>query len=389
MPESFTPRRMLDRLVAFDTTSRDSNLHLIEFVRGFLGQHGIASTLIHDATGRKANLFATLGPERNGGIVLSGHTDVVPVDGQPWSSNPFETIERDGKLYGRGTSDMKGFIATCLALVPEFQQRRLPTPLHFAFSYDEEVGCIGVHGIVGHLKTLGYRPKAVIVGEPTEMQVVNAHKGSCGIDTVVTGLEAHSSQSHKGVNAIVQAGRLIAYLADQQEKLKREGPHDHRFDPPYTTIDVGVVEGGTARNIIPREARLRWGYRALPGSDDGSILAGFQRYSNDVLLPEMRRVHAGAGIESRMVVNAAGLAPLKDSPAETLVLSLAGTNHTEAVSYCTEAGIFQEAGVPTIVCGPGNIDQAHKPDEFLELSQLDLCADFLRRLADRVAGGQA
>ncbi|MBM3489353.1 MAG: acetylornithine deacetylase [Alphaproteobacteria bacterium] len=389
MPESFTPRRMLDRLVAFDTTSRDSNLQLIEFVRGYLGDYGIETTLIPDETGKKANLFATLGPARDDGIVLSGHTDVVPVDGQPWSSDPFRTAERDGKLYGRGTCDMKGFIATCLALVPEFLARRLPAPLHFAFSYDEEVGCIGVHGIVAHLKTLGFRPKAVIVGEPTEMRVVNAHKGMCGIDTLITGLEAHSSQQHKGVNAIVQAGRLIAYLAELQERLKREGPHDHRFDPPYTTIDIGVVEGGTARNIIPREAKLRWGYRALPGSDDGSILAGFQRYAEDRLLPEMHRVDKAASIESRMVVNAAGLAPREDSPAQTLAMSLAGANQTEAAAYCTEAGTFQAAGIPTIVCGPGNIREAHKPDEYLELSQLDLCADFLRRLADRLAAGQA
>jgi len=376
---------MLERLVAFDTTSRDSNLGLIEDVRDYLDGFGVRSTLVHDATGKKANLFATVGPEVDGGVVLSGHTDVVPVDGQPWSSEPFRAVEREGRLYGRGTSDMKGFIAVCLSLLPEFQAAGLKRPLHFAFSYDEEIGCIGVHGLVQHMAGLGFRPRAVIVGEPTEMRVFNAHKGSCGVDTRITGLEAHSSAEDKGVNAIVYLGRLIAFLADLQQDIKANGLKNERFDPPYSTIDIGLVQGGTARNIIPREASLAWGFRALPEEDDDRIVERVNAYVQDVLLPQMRARWAGAAIESRVSVRAPALAPLADSEAERLGLSLAGANQTGAASYCTEAGIFQRAGTPTIICGPGNIREAHKPDEFIELPQLDHCAAFLRRLAARLA----
>ena len=380
-----SPREMLERLVAFDTTSRESNLALIHDVRDYLDSYGIVSSLVFDATGRKANLFATIGPERDGGVVLSGHTDVVPVDGQDWHSDPFRAVARDGRLYGRGTADMKGFIATCLSLVPAFQAADLQRPLHFAFSYDEEIGCVGVHGLVRHLAGLPFRPRAVIVGEPTEMRVFNAHKGACGVDTRFVGLEAHSSAEHVGVNAIVYMSRLVCFLADLQAELRDSGARDPRFEPPYTTIDIGRADGGTARNIIPREAKLAWGFRALPQEDDDRIIDRVQAYIDDVLLPDMRRRFPGAAIESAVSARAPGLATVADSPAETLALSIAGANDTSVASYCTEAGIFQQAGVPAVICGPGNIREAHRPDEYVELDQLDQCAAFLRRLAGRLA----
>ena len=376
---------MLARLVGFDTTSRVSNLALIHDVRDYLDDHGVASTLVHDPAGQKANLFATVGPEVDGGVVLSGHTDVVPVDGQDWSGDPFRAVARDGGLYGRGTADMKGFIATCLSLVPEFQAAGLKRPLHFAFSYDEEIGCIGVHGLVKHLSGLPMRPSAVIVGEPTEMRVFNAHKGACGVNTRVTGLEAHSSAVHRGVNAIVYLSRLVCFLDDLQKDFQANGTQNTRFDPPYTTIDIGTIEGGTARNIIPKEAKLAWGFRCLPEEDDDRIVERVEAYVRDVLLPDMRRRFPAAAIETEVTVRAPALAPLTDSPAETLALSLAGANETSVASFCTEAGIFQGSGVPAVICGPGNIREAHRPDEYVELAQLDLCADFLRRLAGRLA----
>ena len=249
---TYTPREMIDTLIGFDTTSRDSNLELIHFVRDYLDGHGIASTLIHDETGTKANLFATVGPEGNGGVALSGHTDVVPVDGQDWASDPFTVVERDGRLYGRGTSDMKSFSAIALALVPVMQAKGLKRPIHFALSYDEEVGCLGVHSLVDYLVKTGLRPQAVIVGEPTEMKVVNAHKGAFSFYTTVTGLEGHSSATDKGVNSIYYAAELIGFLQRLAEEMKTEQVND-RFDPPYTTVHVGTVHGGTAQNIIPRE----------------------------------------------------------------------------------------------------------------------------------------
>jgi acetylornithine deacetylase len=374
-----TARALLEQLVAFDTTSRDSNLHLIRFVESLLAERGVRSTLIHDATGTKANLFATIGPEVDGGVVLSGHTDVVPVDGQDWSSDPFRAVERDGRLYGRGTSDMKGFIAVCLALLPEMQAAKLARPLHFAFSYDEEVGCLGVDGIVRHIHGLATRPRAVIVGEPTMMRVVNAHKGCCAVDTVVTGLEAHSSATHMGVNSVTYAAELVGYLARLAEEMKTEALDD-RFDPPYTTVHVGAIRGGTARNIIPKETSIAWEYRNLPEVDGRFILERFERFAREEVLPRMRAVHPGADIRSTVGAEIRPLMPEKESEAEALVRALTGDNQSYAVSYGTEAGAFQEAGIPTVVCGPGDIAQAHKPDEFVALAQLDACAAFLRKL---------
>jgi len=387
MTRTYTPREMVDTLIGFDTTSRDSNLHLIEFVAGYLKSHGLSSTLIYDEDKRKANLVATVGPERDGGIVLSGHTDVVPVDGQPWVTDPFVTVEKDGRLFGRGTSDMKSFIAVALAMLPEFQRAGLKSPIHFAFSYDEEVGCFGVHGIVRHIREHGPKPRAIIVGEPTEMQVVDAHKSAVAVRTTVTGLEAHSSATPSGVNAIAYAAQLIGEIERIAEDFTRtDNPHAHRFEPPYDTVSVGTIEGGTASNIIPRRCCFVWGHRALPGNDELAAWRRLDAFAREVLLPKMRKVHPEASIENEVLAICAALSPEPGSEAERLAMVLAGTNRTEAVSYGTEGGIFQQAGIPTVVCGPGNIREAHKPNEFIELSQIDACVGFMRRLSEKMSG---
>ncbi len=382
--ETYSPREMIERLVAFDTTSRESNLGLIHFVRDYLTGHGVESTLIPDETGAKANLFATIGPEVDGGVVLSGHTDVVPVDGQDWSSDPFEISERDGRLYGRGTSDMKSFCAIALAKVPDMVARGLALPIHFALSYDEEVGCLGAPDLSRPLQGLPVRPQALIVGEPTEMKVVNAHKGCCAIRTTVTGLEGHSSETHKGVNSIIAAARLVAYLGDKAEELQTTDLND-RFDPPYTTIQVGTITGGTAGNIIPKETTFWWEYRTLPGADGPGIVADFEAFAQERVLPKMRAVHPEANIEIDVRGEIIPLVPEDGSPAETLVLALTGSNQTYAVSYGTEAGIFQQGGVASVICGPGSISVAHRPDEYIELSQVEACTAFMDKLIDRLA----
>ncbi|MCW5732367.1 MAG: acetylornithine deacetylase [Alphaproteobacteria bacterium] len=386
MPVAISPLDMIARLVAFDTTSRNSNLELIHFVRDYLDGHGIASTLIHDTSGAKANLFATIGPESDGGVVLSGHTDVVPVDGQPWESDPFRVFERDGLLYGRGTADMKSFCAVALSLVPEFRAAALKVPVHLAFSYDEEVGCLGVHGLVDHLRRNGPRPSAIVVGEPTEMQVVDAHKSMFLARTTVFGLEAHSSATHRGVNAIVAAAELIAELERVGEELKRtDNPDAARFDPPHDTLSIGLIEGGTATNIIPRRCCFHWGQRSIPGNDTHLAYRRLQEYCEKVLLPRMRAIHPEASVENEILITAPGLRPEPGSPAEQLSLALVGSNRTHAVSYGTEAGIFQDVGIPTVVCGPGNIREAHKPNEFIEMTQVEACIGFMRRLMQRLS----
>ena len=376
-------RQMIDRLIAFDTTSRNSNLNLIHWVRDYLADHGVAATLMHDESGKKASLFATLGPQRDGGIVLSGHSDVVPVDGQDWSSDPWTVDERDGRLYGRGTSDMKSFSAIALALVPEFLARGLQTPIHIALSYDEEVGCIGVQGLLDHLRASGPRPRAVIIGEPTEMKVVNAHKTGVVLRTTVRGRAFHSSMPQKGVNAIVHSARLIAELVRIGEAFGDMAPNK-RFDPPHSTLSVNVIDGGTATNIIPSECVLKWEMRLLPGCDAEPVVEGFRQFARNQVLPKMQAVWADAGIETEVLGQVPCLIPEDGSDAETLALALTESNQTYTVPYVTEAGLFQQLGVPTVVCGPGSIEQAHTPDEFIALSEVAACERFMRRLMDRV-----
>lgn len=370
------------RLIAFDTVSRNSNLELIAFAASLLEASGARLRLTHDEAGRKANLFASLGPERDGGYVLSGHSDVVPVDGQDWSSNPFAAEIREDRLYGRGTADMKGFIATALALLPEFTALGLKRPLHFAFSFDEEVGCVGVRRLLDDLKTAGIKPALAIIGEPTSMRVVGAHKAGAVIETVAKGREGHSSAPSRGANAVMMAGEFIASLASLGEELKQD--RDEHFEPPYSTIQASVVSGGTAVNVLAREARVLWEYRALPDRDTKAIFARAEACAADIL-PRYRAGAPEAAFATRVHAAYPGLVRDVDSPAVRLACALSGSNDVHAVSYGTEAGLFQEAGIPAVVCGPGSIDEAHKADEFVALEQLESCAVFLRRVAQRAA----
>jgi acetylornithine deacetylase len=376
---------MIGRLVGFDTTSRESNLALIDFVREYLEGWGVQSELIFDAARRKANLYATIGPGHIGGIILSGHTDVVPVDGQAWDSDPFAVSEKDGCLFGRGTSDMKGFIAVALALVPEFLARRLKTPVHFAFSYDEEVGCIGVRDIIARLKDAPVRPGACIVGEPSLMQPVVSHKGKRSLRCRVHGLESHSALAHQGVNAVEAAAEIIAYLKGMARRKRAEGPFDPGFAPPYTTVHTGVISGGTALNIVPRECSFDFEFRNIPGEDPGALLAEVKRHAETALLPEMHRVSAATGIvfEERNAVE--GLDIAADHALVALAQSLTGSNSVGKVSFCAEAGLFQQAEIPTVICGPGSIDVAHKPNEYVAVDQVRQCERFMRRLMDHLA----
>lgn len=375
-----TPIEMIHTLVGFDTTSARSNLPLIDFVRDYLAGHGIESRYIRSKDGTKANLWATVGPDIAGGIVLSGHTDVVPVTGQKWDSDPFTLVEKDDRLYGRGVADMKSFIAIALALVPDMLSRPLARPIHFALTHDEEVGCLGAPHLIKDVIENLPRPGAVIIGEPTDMKVVDAHKGITAFTTTVTGHEAHSSLTHKGVNAVMQAGRLIAFLGDLAEEKAANADPASRFDPPYSTIHVGTVEGGTALNIVARECAFKWEIRSVPGDDPEETLARFERYYERELVPKMQATTAETGIATRRGVTVPALEPDPDSPAEVLARELTGNNATHAVSYATEGGQYQRAGLPAIVCGPGNIAQAHAPNEWISLEQVRAGEAFTRRL---------
>ena len=384
MPEPSTTRELLRRLIAFDTTSRNSNVPLIEFVEDYLAALGVPSIRVDYQPG-KTNLWATIGPEIPGGIVLSGHTDVVPVDGQPWTSDPFAALERDGRIYGRGSADMKGFLAACLALVPEFLGKRLQRPIHLAFSCDEEVGCTGVRPLVERIASGALpRPSAAIIGEPTLMKVVNGHKSTLSFITEVEGHEAHSGLCHQGVNAIMVAGERLGEINAIAREMRARGDPTGRFDPPYTTVHVGTIVGGTARNIVPRSCTIRWETRVVPGQDLDEIPERVDRAAA-ALLPAMHAVAAHTGIVTRCNNTVPPLMPQPGSPAEALALQLTGGNDTGAVSYGTEAGLFQLAGIPAVICGPGSIEQAHKADEFVAISELERCEAFLRRLGEYCA----
>ncbi|MEQ1754010.1 MAG: acetylornithine deacetylase [Micropepsaceae bacterium] len=380
MPQQFSSREMLSRLVAFDTTSRGSNLELISFVEDYVGGYGIASRRIPNAEGTKANLLITIGPDTPGGIVLSGHTDVVPVDGQDWLTQPFNMVEKDGKLFGRGTSDMKAFSAVILALLPEFAKAPLKTPVHIALSYDEEVGCLGVRPMIADIVKSVPMPRLAIIGEPTDMKVVNAHKGIRSFRTTVTGREAHSSQTDKGVNAVMVAAELIMHLSSLADEMRRRGDPSGRFDPPYTSVQSSTIEGGTALNILARHCTFQWEFRYLPGTSQEEIVDRFNAHARDVILPRLRLIAPEADIVTNVRAHVPALTARDGCPAEALAKQLTGRNHAEAVAYGTEAGLFQEVGIPSVVCGPGNIQQAHKPNEFIEISQVAACEAFIRRL---------
>jgi acetylornithine deacetylase len=375
-------QELLAALVAFDTTSSKSNLKLIDFVDAYLKDQGVASTRIPAPDGNKAALFATIGPDGKNGIGLSGHSDCVPVEGQNWSSDPFTLTLRDNKLYGRGSCDMKGFLACVLASVPLFKSRKLNEPVHIIVSYDEEVGCTGVRPLIKMLGNELPKPKAIIVGEPTDMTTIDAHKRIDSYLTAVTGREAHSSMPQLGVNAIAVAAKLILELERLAAELLRV--KDDRFDPPFGTMQTGTIKGGTAGNIVPKSCEFHWQIRSLPGTGPDEVEQAFRRYE-DGLLPAMRQVALDAGIVTKLLNSVPAFQAKDNSEAIALALSLSGANATHAVSYGTEAGLFEEAGCPTAICGPGNIAQAHAADEFVTLAQLDLCMAFLARLADRLS----
>ena len=372
---------MVQRLIAFDTVSRNSNLDLIAFAQSILEQAGAKTRLTYDTMKTKANVFASLGPQQDGGYVLSGHTDVVPVDGQDWSGNPFAAEIREGRVYGRGTADMKGFIAVALALLPEFVALDLKRPLHFAFSFDEEVGCVGVRRLLEDLNAAQIRPALAVIGEPTEMRVVGAHKAGAVIETLIRGREGHSSAPLRGANAVMMAGEFIASLAALGNELMTD--RDEYFEPPFTTIQANMVSGGTAVNVLARDARVMWEYRALPDRDADAIVARAMMHAESAILPRYRAGAPEAQFETRVKAAYPGLVRDANSPAVRLACALSGSNDVHAVSYGTEAGLFQGAGIPAVICGPGSIVQAHKADEFVALEQLDLCAAFLRRVAHK------
>jgi acetylornithine deacetylase len=380
MPQTFTPRDMLSRLVSFDTTSRDSNLGLVAFVEDYVGAWGLKSRRIPNPEGTKANLLITIGPDIPGGVILSGHTDVVPVDGQPWDTDPFDMVERDGRYYGRGTSDMKAFSAVILSLIPEFVAHPLRTPVHIALSYDEEVGCLGVRPMIADIVRSVPMPRLAIIGEPTNMKVVNAHKGIRSFRTTVTGREAHSSQVDKGVNAVMVAAELIMFLAKLADDMRAKGDPTGRFDPPFTSVQSSTIEGGTALNILARECTFQWEYRYLPGTSQDDIFEAFDHHARNVVLPRLKAIAPEADIVTTVRSHAPALVAREGCPAEALARQLTGANHAEAVSYGTEAGLFQEAGIPSVICGPGDIREAHKPNEYIEITQVAACETFIRKL---------
>jgi acetylornithine deacetylase len=375
-------RALLERLIGFATVSRDSNLDMIEFIRHYLEELGVECELFYDAERTKANLFATIGPRKRGGIVLSGHTDVVPVDGQAWTVDPFRLTERDGRLYGRGAADMKGFIASVLAAVPGFLERELKLPVHLAFSYDEEVGCLGVRPMLAELERRPHKPALCLIGEPTELKPVLGHKGKLAMRCQVKGAPCHSAYAPYGVNAIQYAARMIGRLEEIGAELAQPEHHDERFDPAYSTVQTGVIKGGRALNIVPAECEFDFEVRALPGFDAHKVADELQTYAEAELLPKMRAVKSDTDIRLQPLSAYPGLATSPDSEAARLLALLSGSTEFGTVAFGTEGGLFDQAGIPTVVCGPGSMDQGHKPDEFVTVEQLSDCDVMLVRLAD-------
>ncbi|WP_034994620.1 acetylornithine deacetylase [Beijerinckia mobilis] len=372
---------LLECLISFDTESSKSNLALVAAVEDYLRGQDVDYVKVPNAEGDKAALFITIGPKKDGGVVLSGHTDVVPVAGQKWTGDPFVLRRDTDRVFGRGACDMKGFDALCLAMIPEFKQAHLTRPIHILLSYDEEVACTGSLDTIARFGQDLPRPAAVLVGEPTMMQVADAHKSVATYLTTVRGHEAHSSKPYLGASAVEAACDLVTELYRFADMLLTEGDPSGRFDPPASTIHVGMIQGGTARNIMAKECWFLWEFRGLPSDPQDRALRHLEDYAERVVLPKMRRYAPEASIETLVEVEVPGLAPETGSQAESLALKLARSNRTITVPFATEAGQFQRAEVPTIVCGPGSIDQAHQPDEYIALSQLEEGIAFMRRLA--------
>jgi len=380
---------LLHDLIAFDTTSRESNLEFIEYVEAYLDKIGVEYMRVYDDEKRKSNLYATLGPQEQSGILLSGHTDVVPVDGQNWTSDPFTLCEDEGKLFGRGTADMKAFIAIALAYAPEMLKRGLTTPIHLAFSYDEEVGHLGAKRLVEIIREMPVKPAMCIVGEPTGMDVIVAHKGKRKTRVHVRGLEAHSSLAPKAVNAIEYAAELIAYIKGMARRIAKEGPFDDKFDLTHSTIQVGLIQGGVQLNIVPNSCTFDFELRHLPDDDPVPRLDEIEAYARETLEPMMHDINQDTGItfEDLGTNYSLNIDPGEDIVA--LVKRLTGRNDHGKVAFGTEAGLFMErAGIPTVVCGPGHIAQAHKPDEFITLEQIAKGEEFMRQLINYVCGNE-
>lgn len=375
---------LLAKLVSFDTTSRNSNLPIIDFIEDYLSKHGVESVRVPDETGNWSSLFATIGPEGVAGIGLSAHTDVVPVDGQDWDTDPFELIEKGTKLYGRGSCDMKGFVACVMAKVPEYKKRNLKTPIHIVFSYDEEVGCTGVRPMIAEMGDKLIKPRMVVVGEPTNMSVVDAHKGPVRWNVDITGRPAHSSMAPLGVNSIAAAGELIVELGKIERDLMKS-PRDERFTPPYTTLQITEINGGNASNIVPETTWFGWEIRSMPGVDPDAIEARL-RAKADELLPAMREIAPEADIKIYKTNEVPAFAADPESEIMSVALNLAGQNETFAVSYATEASLFHEVGALSVVCGPGDIAQAHTANEWIEIAELEKCLGFLGRVGEWAEG---
>ncbi|MEE4236599.1 MAG: acetylornithine deacetylase [Anderseniella sp.] len=371
---------LLNRLIAFPTISTDSNIDLIQFAADRLDSLGAEVHVSLDGTGNKANLFATLGPKRDGGIVLSGHSDVVPVENQDWTSDPFIMQQRDGRLFGRGTCDMKGFIAASLAMAEDYAALDLARPVHFCFTHDEETGCLGARALMEELKHIGMKPAACIIGEPTLMRIIEGHKGCYEYTTEFSGLAGHGSVPDAGVSAVEYAVRYVSRLMSLRPELVKRCPEGSPFEPPYTTLQIGRINGGIAHNVIADTCVVDWEMRPVQISDATFVKANLRAYVEDELLPAMRAVHPQADIVTHIIGEVVGLEPMPDSEALKLVAELTGANTTDVVCFGTEAGLFQEIGIPTVVCGPGSIEQAHKPDEYVEIDQLDQCLDMLEKL---------
>ncbi len=377
-------KAILAELIAFPTVSSDSNLDLIAWCAGRLEALGARCEVSRDATGAKANLFATIGPDVDGGVVLSGHTDVVPVEGQEWSNDPFEAVERDGLIYGRGSCDMKGFIACALALAPRIAAADLKRPVHFALSYDEEVGCLGAPVMLKALAESGRRPGICIIGEPTSMRIIEGHKGCCEYTTRFSGLAGHSSAPGLGVSAVEYAVRYAGRLLELRRELVERTPSGSRFQPPESTMQLGGIRGGIAHNVIADQCALDWEVRPVVDADIDFVKREIGAYVAGTLLPAMRAIHPQASIETEVIGEVIGLEPVPESEACELVAELTGSNTREVVAFGTEAGLFQRLGISAVVCGPGSIGQAHKADEFVAVEQLGQCLEMIGGLVTRL-----
>ncbi|MFY9288616.1 MAG: acetylornithine deacetylase [Alphaproteobacteria bacterium] len=370
---------LLKKLVSFDTTSSKPNRACIEFIQTYLNQHGVKSEIVSGGEG-KACLWAALGPQDGKGIVLAGHSDVVPVEGQNWTSDPFTLTERDGKLYGRGSCDMKAFIACTLALVPELVKAKLKMPVYLAFTHDEETDMSGAASLTDFMRKKKIVPEWVWIGEPTSLSIIDSHKGVAGFKTDITGIPGHSGQPDKGLNAIELATEFMSILLRKAQEKKDKPFKPSRFNPPYTTFNLGVIKGGTAENIIAEHCEIQWQARAHPGDDLDSTLQDIEHLAQASLMPRFKAFEPKAGMRTCTCFNIPPLLPTENNPGQMILGKLTGNTETKAVSFATEAGFFQKLGTHVVVCGPGDIDQAHKADEYVEKSQLLACLDLLRKV---------